>query len=283
MPSPIPVLCNCSRSCSARSSVCRASGSLANSGIWLTNSPRTASRSVLARSSLIAAGDNNRLITTEFELIERPTVRKKLPFRNPKFETNSKSCSWQKIHFLGVGPNFPFGSSGGQRRLAGVGFFPPALRLRVGSHPLHISIEIFAPVLEVSEKIQLPFNLSLVNREVLDMTRLDHAVHAWPWMRMEIAIVFGFLGLQTRDPNVSLHFGGSAACKQSKGQREQSELDFHFFNEIVCRAPPSGRTRRRRELYNWPSLAIPTIGAHQMDVSNRGVRDLPRRLWARPG
>ena len=65
MPSPMPVLCNCSRSCSARSSVCRAAGCFASCGIWLTNSLSTESWSALCKSKLMLAGESSSLRTTE--------------------------------------------------------------------------------------------------------------------------------------------------------------------------------------------------------------------------
>src|ERR1039458_9562692 len=68
MPSPMPVLYSCSRSCSARSNVCRASGRSASWGIWLTSSASTDSRSPLFKSRMMVAGDNSSLNTTGFAL-----------------------------------------------------------------------------------------------------------------------------------------------------------------------------------------------------------------------
>jgi hypothetical protein len=130
----------------------------------------------------------------------------------------------EEVEFFGVGPDFAFGGGIGERELAGVSFFPPALGFGVGGHLLHVGVEVFAGVFEVGEEVELAVNLALVDGEVADVALFDHVVDGGPGIGVELAVVFGFLGFEAGDPGVTMRGWGGAA---GEDKSEEEELGFH--------------------------------------------------------
>jgi transcriptional regulator with AAA-type ATPase domain len=137
------------------------------------------------------------------------------------------SRSREVIQLFGIGPDLPFGGGVGQWRLAGVRFLPPPLRFRVGRHLLHVGLEILAGIFEVSEQVELAFELPFVDGEIPDVALLDHPVHGRPGMGVKLAVVGGFLGSEPGHPRVALGRSLGRTTGERRGEQDCKD-DFHI-------------------------------------------------------
>ena len=155
--------------------------------------------------------------------------------------------SRHEIDFLHVGPDFPLGRGGGQRKLAGVGFLPPALDLGIGGHLLHVGVEVVTGVFEVGEEVELAVDLDLVDREILDVAFLVHLRHARPGVGVQVLVFRRRLGLEAGDPGVAFRLrvrDAGSGQNRERGQDGQ-ERDFHG-DAFVLGVVNGKRCRARR-------------------------------------